>query len=250
VIQTCSNEAFFQWLKSSRLPLEHPYQESRGNTVANLLPQAFEAYAKILHRIDVRYDWLDNPLSREEMQILAMPHCRQLEDFAISVRDRPSTRVRWREICSLLNLPFSAGIVDDWFRLRLEAGCWPRYFYGPPDSCALQSDELIELIQTISAQNQPETCFFRLPEIPHVGTDKPLLYQGNLEDLPNLWLEQTPAEYWWPMSQDWCACSDYDLPFTVIGGKRLLIDRILSNPLLESVMVTSSTRIDYKSPIG
>jgi len=248
-MQTWADEKPFQWIGSGRLPLGHPYQESRGNTVANLLPQTFEAYVKILHRIDARYDWLDNPLSPEEIRILQLPSCSRLEEFVVSIRDQRSTRVRWREICKLLDLPFSAGIVDDWFRQRLELGCWPRYFYGPPDCCALESEELSELIQIISTHSEPESCFIRLPEIPYIATDKPLLYQESLEDLTNSLAEGTPPEYWWPISQAWCVCSDYDLPFTVVGGDRRLIDQIASNPLLEAVIVTPSTRIDYKSPI-
>ena len=245
----CANENPFKWIEYGRLPLRHPYQESQGNTVANLLPQTFEAYVKILHRIDVRYDWLDNSLSPKEMQILGMHSCRQLEEFAKSIRDKSSTRVRWREICALLDLPFSAGITDDWFRERVESGCWPRYFYGPPDCCGLESEELSELIQTISIQSEPESCFVRLPQTPYIGTDKRLLYQGRFNDLIGL-AEETPPEYWWPTSEDWCVCSDYDLPFTVVGGKHRFIDQIVSNPLLESVPVAPSTRIDYKSPIA
>jgi hypothetical protein len=83
--------------------------------------------------------------------------------------------------------------------------------------------------------------------MPYIGTDKPLLFSGELKDLPDF-SAATPPEYWWPQSQRWCVCSDYDLPFTIIGGSHGLIDQIGSNALLETVMVTPSTRIDYKSP--
>jgi uncharacterized protein YceK len=248
VIQACTEKLPFDWIESDRLPLEDPYQPWRGNTVANLLPQTFEAYVKVLHRINPRFDWLDNPLSPEEIRILQLPACSQLEEFVIGIRDRKAACVRWREICQLLDLPFSEGIVDEWLRQRLEPECWPRYFYGPPDCCAIEREELIDLIRIISLQHETEDCFFRLPEVPYIGTDKPLLYQANLKDLPDL-LEETPPEYWWPSDQEWCVCSDYDLPFTIVAGGREMIDQIITSQLLETVLVTPSTRIDYKSPI-
>jgi hypothetical protein len=53
-MKTCRDATPFEWIEIGRLPLRSPYQESYGNTIANLLPHSFEAYVKILHRIDGR----------------------------------------------------------------------------------------------------------------------------------------------------------------------------------------------------
>jgi hypothetical protein len=69
MMQPCPDETAFQWIASGCVPLLGIEDEEvvwQGNTVANLLPQTFDAYAKILHRIDARYDWIDNPLSQGE----------------------------------------------------------------------------------------------------------------------------------------------------------------------------------------
>ena len=251
-MQPCFDETAFQWIEEGRLPVRGPADERvwAGNTVANLLPQTFEAYTKILHRIDARHEWIDNPLSREEVHVLGLPSCSQVEAFVLRARSiGRSTRVRWKDVCALLELPFSAGITDDWFRERMASGCWPRYFSGPSDSCFLDAEEIAELVRLVS-NNDVGAHFARLPFVPLIGTDTALLYRGELADVPRLNIDDSPPEYWWPESKNWCVCSDYDLPFTVVGGPKNLIDRVLSSDLLEAVAVTPNTRIDYKSPIA
>jgi hypothetical protein len=86
----------------------------------------------------------------------------------------------------------------------------------------------------------------------YIGTNKPLLYLGPLEQLQRFLKEtdrQFTPEYWWPEDRSWCVCSDYDLPFTIVGGSNQLIDSILTNPDLESIRVTPDTRVDYRAPI-
>jgi hypothetical protein len=86
--------------------------------------------------------------------------------------------------------------------------------------------------------------------MPFIGTDQPLLYIGELLDVPDLLVNDSPPEYWWPESRSWCVCSDYDLSFTIVGGPQNFIDQILASNVLEAVTVSHHTRIDYKTPIS
>jgi hypothetical protein len=101
-------------------------------------------------------------------------------------------------------------------------------------------------------RDETDSCFARLPHFAFVAMEEPppLLYKGKLLDIASLLVEQQSAEYWWPESRNWCVCSDYDLPFTVVGGPQNFIDQILASNILEAVVVTPQTRIDYKTPLS
>ena len=89
--------------------------------------------------------------------------------------------------------------------------------------------------------------FFRFAEMPFVGTDKPLMFHGSLQEVIAFLSDgayQFTPEYWWPADRSWCVCSDYDLMFTVVGGSRDLISRLSEDDVLECIAVMPSTRID------
>jgi hypothetical protein len=92
------------------------------------VPPLFEAYARILHRIDAYYENIDNPLSPAEIAILGIPPCEPLRSF---VEDRRAnsmgTRVRWRELAELLDVPLAPEISGAWFSKKLGEACWPRF---------------------------------------------------------------------------------------------------------------------------
>lgn len=73
------------------------------------------------------------------------------------------------------------------------------------------------------------------------------LYSGDLQEILDLRERggvQSLPEHWWPNSRDWCVNTDWDLPFTLIGGPADLIRRFGEHPDLEAVAVNPDTRID------
>jgi hypothetical protein len=251
-MQPCPDDAF-EWIRTGReelLPRDDPNWKS---FVSNLIPKKFDAYAKILHGIQARYDNIDNPLSDREIALLKIPPCTKLRSFVENLRrQRQGSRIRWEALAHLMNVPFAAEICHEWFRVRMEApGCWPRFLYGPSDG-DLNNDELLEVLSILGSFTGSQDCFFRFAEIPSIGTDKPILFRGLLDELStflNNRKDQFTPEYWWPTDYNWCLCTDYDLTFTIVGGSRKLITTILKNVNLEALEVTSQTRIDYKAPI-
>ena len=134
-MKVCKDKLAFAWIENGRLPgipRDSNDSEWKGNTVQNCLPNQFEAYTKILHRIEANYKHIDNPLSPEEIAILQIPDCTSLRSFVELSRTPDSqVRLRWKEVAKLLNVSYSPEINDEWFRKRLEPGCWPRFIYGP-----------------------------------------------------------------------------------------------------------------------
>ncbi len=251
-MQPCPDDAF-EWIRTGReelLPRDDPNWKS---FVSNLLPKKFDAYAKILHGIQARYDNIDNPLPDREFALLEIPPCTKLRSFVENLRRRRrGSRIRWKTLAHLMNVPFAAEICHEWFRARMEEpGCWPRFLYGPSDG-DLNNDELLEVLSILGCFTGSKDCFFRFGEIPAIGTDKPILFRGLLNELAtflNDRKDQFTPEYWWPTDHNWCLCTDYDLTFTIVGGSRKLITTILKNVSLEALEVTPQTRIDYKAPI-
>jgi hypothetical protein len=129
--------------------------------------------------------------------------------------------------------------------------CWSRFIRGPSDGY-LDREETRELTRILGDFACSEDCFFRFPEILFIGTDVPLTFHGRFCDLEPSILKNprhfTP-EYWWPQDHSWCVCSDYDLTFTIVGGKSELISAVLSSERLECLEVNAGTRVDSLIPM-
>jgi hypothetical protein len=243
----------FEWIRTGRaefLPRDKPDWKS---FVSNLIPLQFEAYAKILHRIDARYENIDHPLTDREISILKIPPCTKLRSFVERLRkeDR-GPRIRWRDLAQLIGVPFDAGICHEWFRARMEdPGCWPRFLFGPDDG-TLNAEELSALLSVLQPHSGNCEIFFRLSKIAFIATDRPIQFCGTMDDLSAFMASRKPQltpEYWWPADHSWCVCSDYDLTFTIVAGSKELISGVLDNAILEALRVTPQTRIDFYAPI-
>jgi hypothetical protein len=256
-IQAETVQSAFDWIRNGRHKTGPHSTEPDwpGVPVAALIPETFEAYAKIFHPIEAHYENIDRPLAPEERKILGLPECDVLRDFVQLMRSEPGApALRWKRLAEALGVPFQRHLSDEWFRSVLEPGCWPRYVSGPDEGILEEREAtaLISILSAFSAFSASSSCYFRFAEMAYIGTDKPLLYSGPLEKLQRFLKEtgrQFTPEYWWPGDRSWCVCSDYDLPFTVVGGPKQLINRILTNPDLESIRVTPDTRVDYRAPI-
>jgi hypothetical protein len=253
-MNVCEDKSAFEWIENGRLPMVPSNSndfEWKGNIVQNCLPDQFEAYAKILHRIEANYRHIDNPLSPEEIAILQITACTLLRSFVELSRTPDTTvRLRWKNVAKFLNVPYSPEINDEWFRKRLEPGCWPRFIKGPDDGF-IGDSEYMELVSLLSDGGNSNRCYFRLPEIAFIATDHPLLYEGPIEEITNVPGEPTwsTPEYCWPSSYEWCVCSDWDLTFTLVGGARKTIDRILQSSILEAIEVRPEHRVDIFAPM-
>ena len=249
-----SSDKEFEWIQAGLSELVPSEVASwKGNFVSHLLPPKFEAYAKILHRITANYENIDHPLSERETALLRISPCTKLRSFVETKRDKgEGPRVRWKELAELLGVPFESEICHEWFRTSLRAPtCWPRFLYGP-DEGNLDYEALSDLLSLLSPDTGEQECFLRFAAIPFVGTDKPILFAGALDEVVTFLKEseyQFSPEYLWLSDRKWCLCSDYDLMFTVVGGPQKLISSVLGSSTLEALQVNSQTRIDSRAPM-
>jgi hypothetical protein len=248
-MHVCLTEEAFEWISRGRIPLppRTPTGDWPGCTIQNLLPDVFECYAQIFHRLEANYQNTDNPLSDEELKILQIPDSPLLHELIMRLRtDDDHVRVRWREVAATLGVPFAEGLSDERFRKRLPLGCWPRYIFGPGEGY-LEDEEYEELSAILPLGASSLDCYFRLPKIPFVATNQPLLFRGTVNEvrrIPAISNWNAP-EYWWPEDHQWRVCSDYDFSSTFVGGSRQLITQILDSPIIEAIEVLPNIRVDY-----
>lgn len=261
-MQPEQDKTAFNWIRDGRDVLTAPQNQNRrspdwpGVRVAHLIPPIFEAYAKILHRVDAHYEFIDNSLSPSEIAILKIPTCEPLKSLVEQRRsDSRGTRIKWYELAGLLGVPFAPEICHDWYLKNLEDGwCWPRLLHGPSDG-TLSQEELTELISTLESTTEIEDCFCRFSDIPFYPSGNegmPQLFKGTLNrvaGLPKSGPYRCGPEYWWPKDTNWCACSEYDLKYTFIGGSRKLIAALLTSGVLECIEVKEQTRVDPFAPM-
>ncbi len=246
-----SETAAFEWIVRQRTPTPHcgEVNAASGVNLSCVLPLTFEKYAKILHRLDGHYENIDHPLSAEEIDVLGIPDCSVIRELVMRKRNSSSSsRIFWREAAQALGVPYAPEINHTWFSTRLEPNpqCWPRFIWGPGEG-SLDSCECHELVSKLATVTGEQGCYFKLAEIPYVGTEQDLLFTGSLGEMEDFFINssfQFTPEYWWPRDHSWCVCTDYDLDFTVVGGSSILIDGLLQSDVLECIEVPPSIRVD------
>jgi hypothetical protein len=253
-MRPCADIAF-EWIRNGRKKfVPRTGSNWEGTAVACLIPNKFEAYAKILHTVEANYANIDHPLTDRENVVLGIPSCDELKSFVETLRrEHLGPRIRWQDLAKLLGVPFQAEICHEWFRtIMTEPSCWSRLLSGPGEGF-LDAEAFLEVVRILSPSVGNQECFFRFAEIPFIATHKPILYSGPLDELKGFlkggdYRHLTP-EYWWPTDRTWCLCSDYDLNFTFVAGSRELISTLLASAPLEVMEVSPETRVDSLAPI-
>ena len=255
-MQTLQNSDAFDWISKGRTPTPHSRDVNavQGVNLSCLFPLKFERYVKILHRIDAHYENIDIQLSSEELNILQIPNCNTIKALVLKKRlASNSTRVLWREAAEALEVSYAPAINHSWFSRTLQPHpeCWPRFLWGPGEG-ALEKEECCELASILAQVIGEQECYFRLAEVPFVGTDQEILFFGRLNEVEEYFVRggfQFTPEYWWSADRAWCVCSDYDLDFTIVGGNSCLAELLLESKILECMEVNADIRIDYLTPI-
>jgi len=254
-MQPLQDESAFEWIREIRdrigLAKPRPAPQGPGTFISDLIPPQFESYAQILGRFDARYDDIDNPLSPSEQRVLGISNCEPLKSFILERRSTsPTTRIRWKEMAALLNLPYVPEINFTWFRRRMDGWCVSRLinlFTGKWPG----SEECEELISVLTMFTASEECIFRMPsEYIYHPRPQPMLYSGLLSEVSAfLQARHTVFEYWWPSDRRWCFCWDSDVGATIIGGPKDLISTLIANPVIECIEAPPSTRVDSEVPL-
>ncbi|HVA53658.1 MAG TPA: hypothetical protein VNF05_09125 [Acidimicrobiales bacterium] len=204
--------------------------------VTSVVPGGFDAYARILHPVELPLDggpvlrwsdvsrWSGVPLHpRVQWHEIALP------------QTIPPTEPPWRSQGprqGTLFFPDAEALIENLSRHTASPHecffcLWVGYFGGAAKFVPLGSPPV-----HVPAPAQPS----RLVELPFREYG---LYEGSLAGATSLTMasrhqRQTP-NLWWPADRSWCVASEIDLPWTYVGASSELIDQLLSDERLETV---------------
>jgi len=197
---------------------EHTDENSFWYLLTMCCPLIFKSYAIILHPFWINWkvkELVESGLTITEEQT-------SVEDFQ---------RVSWMDLFKLFNRDFdfkSANQTMLEIQKEIYKKEWPAYF-GYPDEGDCDSPELKFVLNTLIDLygNQSVNYYYCL--LKTVEWDEEIIYNGTLTEFDNLNnkgdIRDNPTAIF-PDDQSWCIVSDYDLPFTYIGGSKELIHLI------------------------
>lgn len=204
-------------------PLLAPWEGDRY-PITILVPAGFEAYARVLHPVDVPEDG--------------------------------GSLVRWADVAAWSGLPLRADAQFHSVALPPADPGRPYPFggQGPREGTLYIEDARVLAAIARGWTSTPQDCWFctwdgfgwaRDP-VPRWVRDGPrvrlpnreyLLYRGPAEDVTAtaaLGGDGQCASLWWPADRAWCVASDVDLPWTYVGGPRGLVGAILADERIEA----------------
>jgi hypothetical protein len=231
------------WIASRLAPWQGVYP------ITIVIPDGFEAYARVLHPVDVPDDggslvrwadvaaWSGLPLRADaQFHSIALPPFDPGRPYPFDGQS-PRTGTLLTEDASAL-----AAIARGW--TSTPDDCW----FCVGDGFGWDGDSVTAVF---TADGEPPAEVVKEPRQdpvpaqiragPRVGLPNReyLLYRGPGEDvtatatLNHAWGQC--ASLWWPADHAWCVASDVDLPWTYVGGPRGLIDAILADDLIEAL---------------
>ena len=205
-----------------------------------VLPEGFQAYARILHRVE-EGEWESGPNRIVRWDTIAE---------ALGVTLQPDTRLR----------ELSQAYMDAFGH---------RDVYGhesisDPDEGSLHPEELANLVELLAPfTSTPDEVWYclwagfgdwgghtrkdrRVPWVRVPGREY-FLYRGPLGRACGFQeMSETRPEHghspniFWPDDRAWCVASEIDLDSTHVGGSRACIDALLDHPVLEAIEVLRS----------
>jgi hypothetical protein len=127
-MQQCGDDEF-DWIRTGSAKSLSGDDPNWEFVVSNLIPNQFEAYAKILHQVDGYHENIDHPLTEREIAILKIPRCTKLKSYVENLRKEGDHSAQ--ELADVLSdlRPFTDSQT-------LKEADWDFVFRGAPDDLA------------------------------------------------------------------------------------------------------------------
>ncbi len=191
------------------------------------MPDHYESYAKVMQPI-----YVDRSIKDER---LLWSECGQDE----SIDPVYLKKVTYKEMAKKYQLVYSekicAGIFDRHFN------SWPRYIV----TCMgeLDVDIARKMIGVLNDWTSGE-CYFFYDILSLRAMEA--LYYGSLSEGFKLIQKNDAPTFWWVEDRSWCVHTDTDADYCLIGGKKEMIDKLISLTGVEAFEVDRAMRIDHR----
>jgi hypothetical protein len=251
-IRGAQAQAAISWLNGARLP--------RRLTAVGLAGSGFPAYAR------VDYPVIEEILDPSEIdahfcmhhtgdyaRLMADPHEKDIGRLLIGATNAPFPfrRVRLHEMAERLGIPYSANFYMDLasrgFTLHNRQWLFP---LGIFDTWGMPRQTIRQLVKLLGPFVEDQLCFFNWCDEAAIGL--PLfvpdngfvVFRASLDDLMTTVnvedsnLAVRAPDLWWPPDHKWVVSSDFEhCNFTVVGGPKRLISKILADRFLDAIEV-------------
>lgn len=217
-----------RWVEESLA--RHPWA-----TVGAILPDHFEAYARVLHPAYRRVGASEHePVSWAEVAAMTGKTMHARAEFAKLAGIEPwNGRPSWGERPDVGDLPLEVSEPLVGLLRRFTSApdrCWFCIWNGWGDLFALEGYE--------------EDAY------PHVKTPgrEYLLAVGGIDMATRIGEDgRNDPSIWWPDDRAWCVATEIDLDTTYVGGTRACITALSQDPRLEVWPAGVTDRIDFDS---
>lgn len=257
-----------KWIEEETLPKTAAEFKIHGCTIGHCIPPHFESYCKIYHPFEVTEDEEDILEPREEygkasltfsidsesgLIITETNKDRKIIDLLERHKERQReynskkwNSVTWKTIANKYGLIFHNEINPQTYTDKFQKIGWQKNLNFPNEGNLPQRQfvQLLEVLQEVSSSN--EVYIYQV--MPHT------IWKDNKDcDLVkcefNEVLEYFDADfkgYLYSDDKSWLVFTDTDLTFTIVGGKKKLIDSLISSDL-EVLECETFTRVDNDS---
>jgi len=236
------------WIDKKIIPLTPGNLEPQGVIINNCIPGIFESYCKLFHPFEINITEADILISDQENRQkngegdLFQQYQKKLKEF----KPGDLKVVTWKNIASKFGLIFHDEINTRAFSEKFKKIGWPKNISFPKEG-RLPRILLIELLAILKKENAGNVVFiYQSPPNSIMKIDKYHdLVRCTFEEVLK-YFEDDFIGYLYPEDKSWIVYTGTDLHFTIIGGKKKLIDAIV-NSHLEAVECESTTRVDNDS---
>ena len=205
-----------------------------GTLVGCVIPEGFEAYARIFHPARQR-----------------------------NAAERSWSKVSWATVAS-----WNGKVVHPQMEFRPIANLDPLRYDNPswgtrPRNGRLPEDECRHLLGVLKEfTTTPERCYsgiwhgyaklnnpihLKWPtlDIPGAGREY-FIFRGPLDGVMSFyeWLMDQSPNLWWPEDRAWFVATEIDFNNTFVGGSAACIERVLAHPELEALPIAIDARVD------
>jgi len=201
-------------------------------------PLIFEKYAIVLHSFAINQKIKELFKAGQEV-------------FEDPLSNPDTHTISWADFFKLYHQEFNfenSYYIQNIIRKEIVKDSWPPYIWYPAEG-NLDKEEFSEIFLKIKNlyNDQVVNYFYSLLKTKSWGND--ILYKGLLSEFHKLKeedeIKDNPTAVF-PNTKEWCIISDYDLPFTFIGGSGKLIDSITNDTEYEIFQIGPKYAVNKK----
>jgi hypothetical protein len=201
-----------------------------------IIPSGFEAYARILHPVQLPSAW-DRLVRWAEVSRwsgVPMHPLVQWHEIALP-RVTPTTEPPWRSQGPRegnLFISDAKALIEDLVRSTSGTeSCYLCFWSGYGGGGVTYASPALPLAKPLV-----RTAVRPMVELPAREYE---LFKGDLATAASFHmasgLEPQIPNLWWPADRSWCVASEIDLKWTYVGGSRELIERVLADSRIEAL---------------